>query len=325
MGIDHDTLVGFAKSFGLLYLIAMAAVVLAYACWPSNGPRFDKAAATSSTTRTSRGGRGTRSPQRPQDHRPRMERHQGAEHAGAAAGLVLPDRHVAVRDRLLDADAGLADRRHLHQGPARRGRPRRGHREGQAGRARARGLDDQIASQSFAQILADPAPDGARPRGRRARCSATTAPACHGADAKGGKGFPSLVDRDWLWGGSPKRSPRRSASGSTARIRTRASRRCSPSAATGSSTRDEIANVADYVLSLSTASAPRRRPSVGRGRARRSSRPMRGLPRRRRPGQPELGAPNLTDRPGSTAATGSRSTPRSGAAGKGRCRPGKAG
>ncbi|CAM5189778.1 Cbb3-type cytochrome c oxidase subunit OS=Castellaniella defragrans OX=75697 GN=HNR28_000836 PE=3 SV=1 [Castellaniella defragrans] len=27
---------------------------------------------------------------------------------------------------------------------------------------------------------------------------------CHGSDAKGGKGFPNLTDRDWLWGGSPE-------------------------------------------------------------------------------------------------------------------------
>jgi cytochrome c oxidase cbb3-type subunit 4 len=42
--MDHDTLVAFSKSGGLFYLMAMAAVALAYACWPSNGPRFDKAA-----------------------------------------------------------------------------------------------------------------------------------------------------------------------------------------------------------------------------------------------------------------------------------------
>lgn len=44
MGLDHHTLVGFAKSFGLFYLLAMSAVALAYACWPSNKGRFDKAA-----------------------------------------------------------------------------------------------------------------------------------------------------------------------------------------------------------------------------------------------------------------------------------------
>ena len=42
--LDHDTLVAFAKSFGLLYLIGMAAVALPMRCWPSNGARFDKAA-----------------------------------------------------------------------------------------------------------------------------------------------------------------------------------------------------------------------------------------------------------------------------------------
>lgn len=44
MTIDHHMLVGFAKSFGLFYLIALSAVALAYALWPSNRQRFDAAA-----------------------------------------------------------------------------------------------------------------------------------------------------------------------------------------------------------------------------------------------------------------------------------------
>ena len=44
MNIDHLTLVGFAKSFGLFYLLAMAVAALVYACWPGNRKRFDKAA-----------------------------------------------------------------------------------------------------------------------------------------------------------------------------------------------------------------------------------------------------------------------------------------
>jgi len=44
MDIAHHTLVAFAKSFGLFYLLAMAAVALLYACWPGNRNRFDKAA-----------------------------------------------------------------------------------------------------------------------------------------------------------------------------------------------------------------------------------------------------------------------------------------
>ncbi len=42
--MDHDTLVAFSKSGGLLYLMVMAAIALAYALWPSNRSRFDKAA-----------------------------------------------------------------------------------------------------------------------------------------------------------------------------------------------------------------------------------------------------------------------------------------
>lgn len=43
MDIDHQTLVGFAKSWGLFYLIALAGGVLIYAFWPSNRKRFDRA------------------------------------------------------------------------------------------------------------------------------------------------------------------------------------------------------------------------------------------------------------------------------------------
>lgn len=43
MGFDHETLVAFAKSWGLFYLIAFFAVVVIYALWPSNRKRFDRA------------------------------------------------------------------------------------------------------------------------------------------------------------------------------------------------------------------------------------------------------------------------------------------
>ena len=44
MDISHEWLVGFARSFGLLYLIAMSVGVAVYAFWPSLGKRFDRAA-----------------------------------------------------------------------------------------------------------------------------------------------------------------------------------------------------------------------------------------------------------------------------------------
>jgi cytochrome c oxidase cbb3-type subunit 4 len=44
MGFDHDTIVAFAKSFGLFYLVAMSIGVVIYAFWPANKKRFDEAA-----------------------------------------------------------------------------------------------------------------------------------------------------------------------------------------------------------------------------------------------------------------------------------------
>ncbi|MEX6634554.1 cbb3-type cytochrome c oxidase subunit 3 [Hyphococcus lacteus] len=44
MNIDHNTLVLFAKSFGLFYMMAVFACVVVYACWPSNQSKFDRAA-----------------------------------------------------------------------------------------------------------------------------------------------------------------------------------------------------------------------------------------------------------------------------------------
>lgn len=43
MGIDHEALVVFAKSWGLFYLVALFICVLIYALWPSNRKRFDRA------------------------------------------------------------------------------------------------------------------------------------------------------------------------------------------------------------------------------------------------------------------------------------------
>jgi cytochrome c oxidase cbb3-type subunit IV len=43
MDIDHDTLVGFAKSWGLFYFIAFSICVVVYAFWPANRKRFDDA------------------------------------------------------------------------------------------------------------------------------------------------------------------------------------------------------------------------------------------------------------------------------------------
>jgi len=43
--MSFDFAVMLSKSFGLFWLLGMAAGVVVYACWPSNRQRFDQAAA----------------------------------------------------------------------------------------------------------------------------------------------------------------------------------------------------------------------------------------------------------------------------------------
>lgn len=42
-GLEHETLVAIAKSWGLFYLIALSVGVLAYTFWPGNRKRFEHA------------------------------------------------------------------------------------------------------------------------------------------------------------------------------------------------------------------------------------------------------------------------------------------
>ena len=41
--MDHDFTVWLSKSFGLFYLIALSVIIVAYAFWPSNKKRFERA------------------------------------------------------------------------------------------------------------------------------------------------------------------------------------------------------------------------------------------------------------------------------------------
>jgi cytochrome c oxidase cbb3-type subunit 4 len=44
MDFSHESLVAFAKTFGLIFLIVMFLAAVAYAFWPSKKREFDKAA-----------------------------------------------------------------------------------------------------------------------------------------------------------------------------------------------------------------------------------------------------------------------------------------
>lgn len=42
--LSHDAVVGFSKTFGLLYLVVLSIGITVYACWPSNKNKFDHSA-----------------------------------------------------------------------------------------------------------------------------------------------------------------------------------------------------------------------------------------------------------------------------------------
>ena len=46
MTVDHATLVAVAKTYGLLYFVALALGAILYAYWPTSRRRFDTAAQT---------------------------------------------------------------------------------------------------------------------------------------------------------------------------------------------------------------------------------------------------------------------------------------
>ncbi len=73
-------------------------------------------------------------------------------------------------------------------------------------------------------------------------CSPTTCAGCHGADARGSKGFPNLTDRDWLYGGSPEQ---------IIESITRGREGTMPPMAAAVGGAEDVRNLANYVLSLS--------------------------------------------------------------------------
>ena len=271
----------------------------------------------------------TRSRHRPHDHRPRVERHQGTEHAGAArrSGSSWSSR-TSVRAGLLGADAGLAARHDLHQGPARH-RPAHDGRRQRVAQASARARRPGPTGsrpRASTQIQADPALMTDRARRPAARCSATIAPPATGATRKGGQGFPNLTDDAWLWGGDARDDrrdhPRRhqldripTAAIADAGLRPRRHARARRD-------RQRRRLCAQPVRSATATSCAADDDRRRQGRVRRQ---LRRLPWRGRQGQRRTSArPNLTDQfwiYGGDAAVDLRR--RSGAAGRAICRPGK--
>jgi cytochrome c oxidase cbb3-type subunit III len=70
----------------------------------------------------------------------------------------------------------------------------------------------------------------------------TTCSQCHGSDAQGGKGYPNLTDKDWLYGGEPETIVKTLHEGRNGVM---------PPMGAVVGSEDDIRNVANYVLSLS--------------------------------------------------------------------------
>jgi len=74
------------------------------------------------------------------------------------------------------------------------------------------------------------------------RLFANNCSGCHGADARGSKGFPNLTDKDWLWGGTPERIEETIAKGRVGTM---------PALAAAVGSEQDQRDLANYVLSLS--------------------------------------------------------------------------
>ncbi|MCM8611514.1 cytochrome-c oxidase, cbb3-type subunit III [Accumulibacter sp.] len=106
---------------------------------------------------------------------------------------------------------------------------------------------------------------------------------CHGADAKGSKGFPNLADSDWLWGGEPAQIVETIAVGRNGVM--------PPHAQLGAET---IKDLASYVRSLSGLPADSLRAAKGQEAF--NSAGCSGCHGPDGKGMQALGAPNLTDK-----------------------------
>jgi len=152
----------------------------------------------------------------------------------------------------------------------------------------------QVEATPYERLLTDPAAVE-RVRKDGGQLFGDNCAACHGADGRGVKGFPSLADRDWLWGGKPE------TVAETIRVGVNSSHpqtRASEMIAFGSGgilDATQVTNVADYVMSLSVPVFAKAKPnSVRAGRVVFEANCVvcHGAEGR---GNQSLGVPNLTD------------------------------
>jgi len=150
---------------------------------------------------------------------------------------------------------------------------------------------DRIAALPTADILKDPELT-ARVTGTAHQIFGDNCAGCHGTDAAGGPGFPSLIDTAWLWGGDTDTIMETLRVGINS---THPDTRYAQMLAFGRDgilPRDDIRLVVDYVQSLSGAAAPADRIAAGGEIFANNCAACHG---ENGGGNTDLGAPNLTD------------------------------
>lgn len=105
---------------------------------------------------------------------------------------------------------------------------------------------------------------------------------CHGSDARGSKGFPNLADNDWLYGGTPEAIKETITNGRNGVM---------PPMAAAVGTPEDVANLAQFVLSLSGSPHDAVKATLGKEKFGACA-ACHGADGK---GNQALGAPNLTD------------------------------
>lgn len=106
---------------------------------------------------------------------------------------------------------------------------------------------------------------------------------CHGSDGYGGRGFPNLTDKDWLYGGSPDKIEETIREGRHGIM---------PPMGAALGGEKDVLNVAHYVLSLSGSTHDPIKAALGKGKFGVCA-ACHGVDGK---GNQALGAPNLTDK-----------------------------
>jgi cytochrome c oxidase cbb3-type subunit 3 len=170
--------------------------------------------------------------------------------------------------------------------------PGLGAHEGKLGWSSAKAYQDEVVkakateAQVYAAFKDQPVEGVARDPQAQAigeRLFLNNCAACHGSDARGGKSYPNLTDRDWLHGGTPEKIIETITQGRHGVM---------PPMAAAVGTSEEVRQLANYVLSLSGSAHNSLMAELGRDKFKACA-ACHGADGK---GNQALGAPNLTDK-----------------------------